>query len=77
MLEMVFLRHADYFFIAPEEAEGLIKTSEFDPQAFKTIHFTDISSGEKRYILCSKQVKESVIEQLNSAIRQYIVLPSE
>jgi polar amino acid transport system substrate-binding protein len=77
MLAMVFLRHADYFFIAPEEADGLIKKSDFDPQAFKTIHFTDVSSGEKRYILCSMQVEKSVVEQLNSAIRQYITLPSE
>jgi polar amino acid transport system substrate-binding protein len=77
MLEMVFFRHADYFFVAPEEAEGLMKTSKFDPQDFKTINFTDIPSGEKRYILCSMQVEESVVEQLNTAIRQYISLPSE
>jgi polar amino acid transport system substrate-binding protein len=74
MLKMVFARHADYFFIAPEEADGLIRTSEFDAQDFKFIHFRDIPVGEKRYILCSLQVEASIIEQLNAAIRQYVTL---
>ena len=77
MLKMIYAGHADYFLIAPEEAEGLIQTSEFDAQDFKTIRFTDIPSGEKRYILCSMQVEESIIEQLNEAIRQYVILPAE
>jgi hypothetical protein len=77
MLKMVYARHADYFLIAPEEADGLIRTSEFDLQDFKFIHFTDIPSGEKRYILCSKQVEDPVIEQLNAAIRQYVTLAEE
>lgn len=77
MLKMVYAGHADYFLIAPEEAEGLIKTSSFDSQDFKTIHFKDIPDGEKRFILCSLQVEDSIIEQLNVAIRQYIVISSE
>lgn len=77
MLKMVYAHHADYFFIAPEEADGLIRTSEFDIHDFKQVHFTDIPSGEKRYILCSKQVDDSIIERLNSAIRQYITLPAQ
>lgn len=76
MLRMVYARHADYFLIAPEEAEGLIKTSEYDLQDFKAVHFTDIPYGENRYILCSMQVEESIVEQLNMAIRQYVVIPS-
>ncbi len=74
MLKMVYAGHADYFLIAPEEAEGLIKTSEFDTQDFKAIHFTDIPYGEKRYILCSQQVDDTLIDQLNTVIRQYIVI---
>lgn len=77
MLKMVYARHADYFLIAPEEAEGLIRTSEFDSQDFKFVHIADIPYGEKRYILCSKQVEDSIIEQLNTAIRQYVSLPAQ
>lgn len=77
MLKMIYARHADYFLIAPEEADGLIKTSEFDMQDFKFVYFTDIPYGEKRYILCSKQVEDSMIEKLNTAIRQYVTLSPE
>jgi len=77
MLKMIYANHADYFFIAPEEAEGLIKASEYDVQDFKTINFTDIVSGEKRYILCNFQIEDSTIERLNAAIRQYVDLPAE
>ncbi len=76
MLKMIYARHADYFFIAPEEADGLIMTSEFDLQDFKFVHFRDIPFGEKRYILCSVQVEDSIIERLNAAIRQNVTLPS-
>lgn len=72
MLKMIHARHADYMLIAPEEAQGLIETSAFDPQDFKTIRFTDIPAGENRYILCSMQVDDAVIERLNEAIRQYV-----
>lgn len=71
MLKMVYTRRADYFLIAPEEANGLIESTGFDLQDFKFIHFSDIPYGENRYILCSMQVEEAVIEQLNAAIRQY------
>ncbi len=77
MLRMVYARHADYFFIAPEEADGLITASEFDLQDFKYVHFRDIPYGEKRYILCSMQVEDSIIERLNTAIRQYVSLPPQ
>jgi len=77
MLKMVFAGHADYFLIAPEEADGLIMTSEFDSYEFKIFQFQDIPFGEKRYILCSLQVEDYVIEQLNAAIEQYITLPTQ
>jgi len=72
MLKMIHARHADYFFIAPEEADGLIMSSQFDLQDFKLIKFRDIPSGEKRYILCSMQVEDTIIERLNATIRQYV-----
>lgn len=76
MLKMVVAGHADYFIIAPEEADGLINSSQFDLQDFKFVHFRDIPYGEQRYILCSEQVEDSIIERLNEAIRQYVSLPS-
>jgi len=72
MLKMVQAKRADYFFIAPEEAEGLIESSDFSMDDFKFVRLQDIPYGENRYILCSLQVDNSVIDRLNAAIKQYI-----
>ena len=76
MLKMVYARHADYFLIAPEEAIGLIESSEFDLQDFKFVNFSDIPNGEKRYILCSMQVEDEIIEQLNTIIHEQVNISS-
>jgi len=72
MLKMVQANRADYFFIAPEEAEGVIETTAFSKDDFKFVRLQDIPYGEYRYILCSLQVDDSVIDRLNVAIKQYI-----
>jgi polar amino acid transport system substrate-binding protein len=72
MLKMVQAGRADYFFIAPEEAEGLIETSEFSKDDFKVVGLQDIPYGENRYILCSLQVDHTIINRLNTAIKHYI-----
>lgn len=77
MLKMIYAGHADYFFIAPEEAEGVITASGYELQDFKEIHFTDITEGENRYILCDFQIDDATIDLLNEAIRQYADAPSE
>ncbi|HEY89617.1 MAG TPA: amino acid ABC transporter substrate-binding protein [Thermoflexia bacterium] len=72
MLRMLQAGRADYFFIAPEEAEGLFKDGPLPRADFKLVHFADMPPGEKRYLWCSHQVEESIIEQLNVAIRHSI-----
>lgn len=63
----------DYFFIAPEEADGLIASSGFPKEEFQYITFSDMPEGERRYILCSQQVSDAVIEQLNAVIQTEIL----
>lgn len=72
MLEMIYKKRVDYFFIAPEEADGLISSSGLAKEEFKYIHFSDMPMGEKRYILCSQQVEDEVIEKLKVAIDTYM-----
>ncbi len=71
MLELIYYNRFDYFFIAPEEANDLIKASGFSRENFKYITFSDMPPGEKRYIICSKQIQDSIIEKLNEAIIKY------
>jgi len=71
MLNMVYNRRSDYFFIAPEEAENPIELSEYDQSDFKLIQFSDIPDGEKRYIIFSKQVDDEIIRRINVYLREY------
>lgn len=73
MLKKIHAGRGDYFFIAPEEADGLIESSGLPKINFKYITFPDMPEGEKRYILCSRKVGDELIEKLNEAIAQYIL----
>ena len=72
MLKKIHSGRGDYFFIAPEEAVGLIKSSGLPEKDFKYIAFSDMPEGEKRYILCSRSVRDEDIERLNKAITEFI-----
>ena len=69
MLKMIHSLRADYFFIAHEEAEQLITESAFELSDFKYIHFSNMPEGNKRYIICARNVPEAIIDKLNHAIR--------
>jgi len=68
LLKKIYSKRADYFFIAPEEADELIESSGIPKNDLKYISFSDIGEGEKRYIMCSQKVSEEIIEKLNRAI---------
>ena len=70
MLEMIRLRHADYFFIAKEEADILTGAPNFPRETFQYIHFSNMPSGNKRYALFSHEVEDEVIERINSILER-------
>ncbi len=72
MLIHIHLRRADYLFIAPEEADNLIMTSGLPKTDFKYITFSNMPRGEKRYILCSEKVPDTVIKKLNTVIEKEV-----
>lgn len=72
MVHMLKVERADYIFMAEEEAEGLIKKAQFTRDEFKFIRFMDMPAGSKRYILCSMQVADQVIEKLNVWIEKNV-----
>ncbi len=71
MLKMIYLRRADYFFIAQEEAENIIATSGVPKSDFEFIKFSDMPEGNKRYLIFSKQVEDKTIDKINEAIKLY------
>ena len=69
ILKMIQNYRADYSFMTEEEAYDLLISSGMNSSNFKVVHFSDMPQGNRRYIICSKQVEPEIIEQLNSAIR--------
>lgn len=72
MLKMIHSFRADYFFIAKEEAENLIKESPFELSDFTHVTFSGMPKGNKRYIICTQMVPELTISKLNRAIQNHI-----
>jgi uncharacterized protein (TIGR02285 family) len=68
MLKSIKLNHADYMFIAPEEAEAAIVAAGYQLSDFSQIKYADMPNGDFRHIMCSKNVPEEVIQKLNAAI---------
>lgn len=68
MIKMIDAKHADYFILAPEEAESLVQAAGLNMANFKLINFSDMPEGNLRYIMCSKKVGEAVINKLNAAL---------
>ncbi|NGZ86912.1 ABC transporter substrate-binding protein [Duganella aceris] len=68
MLEMLYRRRADYFFITEEEMDTVLKSSGYPASAFKRIYFSDVSKGYDRHLWCTMSVPDDVIKRFNSAL---------
>jgi polar amino acid transport system substrate-binding protein len=68
MIRMLLGRRFDYIFATPEESSLIIEGVGSAAQDLITVTMSDAPPGNKRYILCSKSVEDSVIDKLNAAI---------
>lgn len=68
MVEMIRIGRADLMFVAEEEAAYLAEEAGAASRELHLIRFADMPAGEKRYIMCSKQVPDEVMHRLNQAI---------
>ncbi|MEA3498108.1 MAG: transporter substrate-binding domain-containing protein [Campylobacterota bacterium] len=68
MVSMIAKKRADFMFISFEEAQEIIKNHKYKNK-IKFVTVTDLSKGNKRYLLCSKLVDDSIIEKLNRHIK--------
>lgn len=68
MVEMVRIHRADFMFAAEEEARYLIEQAGHNLHDFQIVRPPDMPPGERRYIMCSKQVEDELIARLNMAI---------
>ena len=69
MLQMILSGRADYFFISEEEADHIILSAGYETSQFQLKHFADMPAGNRRYIACSLQVSQKIVELLNRALK--------
>ena len=72
MIQMLNAKRADYMFIAPEEADELIKAAGLKMENFKLIQIVDIPVGNKRYLIFSKNISSDIITKINNGIDLYM-----
>lgn len=69
MIQMIKANRADMTFLPEEEALYLLGQAGFRADDFNLIKFSDMPAGSTRHLMCSKKVPESVMQQINAAIR--------
>jgi len=68
MLRMIEGHRADYCFMTREEATDLFMHAGFNKDKFIMVPFAAIPNGNKRYLICSQQVPDEIIERFNQAV---------
>lgn len=68
MVQMIKGNRADLSFLPEDEVNFLLEQAGFRADDFNLVRFPDAPLGEKRYIMCSKKVSDSVIQKLNAEI---------
>lgn len=68
MIRMIKVGRADFMLASEEEASYFVEQAGFSVKDFQLLKFKDMPAGEKRYLMCSKDVPDELINQLNKAI---------
>lgn len=68
MLCMLAEERFSYLLMSPEEIDPLIRKNHLNPALFATLPLSDVPAGNKRYIVYSKGVPESLIQRIDKAL---------
>jgi ABC-type amino acid transport substrate-binding protein len=69
IIRMIKAGRADFALFSGEEEAYYRNKLGFTDKDFKIIHFPDMPPGEKRYLMCSKQVEDAVLEKINAELK--------
>ena len=67
MVRMMLGRRFDYMLAAPKEFDAVA-----DGHGIVAVEMTDIPSGNKRYLMCSKSISNDLITRFNEALKAVI-----
>lgn len=68
MVRMIAGGRADIMLSSQEEAQYLLTQSSVSGTAVKVLRFDDVPPGEKRYLMCSRDVPDEIIQRFDKAI---------
>ncbi|MBI5593907.1 MAG: transporter substrate-binding domain-containing protein [Deltaproteobacteria bacterium] len=74
MISMIKNHRGDYFILAPEEAESLVKEAGFKMSDFRLVAFSDMPPGNVRYLMCSKKVGGNTLKIISEALSGIVQL---
>lgn len=72
LVRMVAAGRADMMFAPREEADFLVTAHESGQESLHVLNFSDVTSGDVRYLYCSKLVDAASMAKLNAAIDQVV-----
>ncbi|MYN20437.1 transporter substrate-binding domain-containing protein [Rugamonas sp. FT107W] len=70
MVAMIGAHRADLMFLASEEADYLLQLAELRDRGLRVLRLTDVPTGERRHIMCSKDVSDDIMRRLDKEIQQ-------
>ncbi len=70
LIFMVAKKRVDYTFFSEEHIKYFIEKNSFLKEELKLVKIKEIKKGELRYIICSKDVSDSIIKKLNEQIEK-------
>ncbi|MFM8454053.1 MAG: hypothetical protein ACKOAD_03600 [Gammaproteobacteria bacterium] len=65
---MLATEYIDYMFVVPEEIDEQIKASGMPKDLFMAVNVSDVTVGNLRYLMSSKNTDDEIIKKLNTAI---------
>ncbi len=73
--KLILNNRASYMLIAPEEIDMMLHNAELERKYFVAISKPDIPVGNRRYIIYSNQVPDSIVNRINNAIIELDIAP--
>lgn len=68
MVQMLRADRADWMLVSEEEAGHLIAQASLGPDEVTVLHFPDLGEGETRHLLCTRQVPDALLRQIDAAL---------
>lgn len=74
LITMLKYGRLHYMLINPQEIDQLIRSTGYKKNEFMVVRLNDVSTGNRRYIMFSKDISNKLIDKINKIILKYYKL---